>query len=59
MNKYDGNQLLENMLATNTENNSVISFLAEICQTSKNQQSGETDGEKESADGNAEKLYAN
>ena len=40
-------------------NVSVISSLRKFCQTSKNQQSGETDGEKQSADGNAEKWYTN
>ena len=44
---------------TNTETNRWFLFWRKFRQTSKNQQLGETKGEKESADGNAEKSYEN
>ena len=59
MNECDGNQQLENMSATQTQKRiNDFFFWQKFRQTSENQQSGETDGEKQSADGNAEKSYA-
>ena len=59
MNECDRNQLLENMSATQTQKPINVFFSGRnSAKQAKTQQSGETNGEKQSADGKAGKSYA-
>ena len=59
MNECDGNQLLENLSATYTQKRIGDFFSGgNSAKQVKTQQSDETDGEKQSADGKARKSYA-
>ena len=57
MNECMWNHLLENMLATQTQKRIGDFFSGGNSAKQENQQLGETDGEKQSVDGNAEKSY--